>query len=187
VGLGSDTSSTAEGPILLAAFGYDGMQYVTLGEPKLLGNGALEASRLLVGDVDGDGDQDVVVFVASKTPQLVFVPNEGTGRLETGKAMNVAIPPTTRGATLVAMGGKSRSIALATPEGVFVTKYDGSAFGPPQRLLGIPTSRLTAGDVDGDGLEDLVLGVETPSTGQQVVIFLQRDTSELRASTRSTP
>ncbi|MEQ1506744.1 MAG: VCBS repeat-containing protein, partial [Myxococcota bacterium] len=110
------------------------------------------------GDLDADGDADLVVGAEGNDGSLVWLANDGAGRFG---APAVVDPIPTRGAVAVDLDGDGDlDLAGASwDEGVRWYVNDGSgAFGDPIGLSDAQGAdqRIVAGDVDGDGDQDLV-------------------------------
>jgi hypothetical protein len=121
------------------------------------------SGRLLVSDLDGDGRPDVIAVatVAGETSVVVFWNDHG-GQLG---PMTVIPDPDGHAAadfTVLDAGGGGPSVAILTDEGVSLVTF-------AQRAPSVASSvafqvdkghRIAAGDVDGDGVTDLVVDTD---------------------------
>ncbi len=130
-----------------------------------------------IGDIDGDGAKDVLVFALSeKAPFAKVMFNNQTGSLDYTKAVSVTLPPNAVAATTIHATPDSRAqVAVLTLDGVVIipTAPDSPrAFAPPGSCTppvfiscAVPFAHEQAGslldvraaDVDGDGVEDVIV------------------------------
>ena len=123
-----------------------------------------ESGRVLATDLDGDGRPDVVALASvAGTPSVVVFWNDHGGALG---AMTVVPNPNGHAPidfATVQAGGAGPSLAILTDEGVTLASF-------AQRSPSVASSaalhldggrRLAAGDVDGDGVEDLAVASDT--------------------------
>jgi FG-GAP-like repeat/FG-GAP repeat len=108
---------------------------------------------MVVGDFDGDGDQDAAFLSAAPGATLSwgFRRNDGTGRLVPWTGPSVA-PLNLRARDLDADG----DVDLVRNDAWFVN--DGAANFTARVIAGSPAELLDVGDVDGDADLDLLLG-----------------------------
>lgn len=147
--------------------------------------------RMAVGDIDGDGAPDVVVVdVDDRRTALLRQDPSQRGRLLAPRELIVGVESDDvvvadlngDGLADVAVGD-----ARSRPGRVVVSYQDSAApgsFGAPVDMpLAGPTTGLAAGDIDGDGRDDLVAWVVTsasgvfPETEALVAAFQQADGS----------
>lgn len=118
-------------------------------------------------DVDGDGRLDLVLVYTDETkPIAKLFLNRGAPSIDIGATIDIPLPAdpiTDLTALRVTSTTNARSIVMATNDKLWVTRFGGTSFGPLQEMVdregksaGGATS-LATGDVDGDGLDDLVL------------------------------
>ncbi|MBD2723188.1 FG-GAP-like repeat-containing protein [Hymenobacter armeniacus] len=136
--------------------------------------------RLAVGDLDADGDQDVVFPVISGDSARVRL-NDGTGAFSRVYNLFVGRAPLDLELGDVDGDGDLDVVALL-PNGTLSVQLNNGA-GIFQRLApgiitpgpagGIPQERMALGDLDGDGDLDAVLplGGNVPPFGGTVVLF----------------
>jgi len=132
---------------------------------------------LHVADADGDGDEDAIVGyvdAATKAFAAKIVLNAMNGTLSWSSAPALALPEGTVGITPVhASKDGSTQIAAVSPKGIFLAQISNGVLGPWSDSPIVDLSRLTtlsppvtvhdvvAGDVDGDGVEDIVIATSS--------------------------
>src|SRR5262249_43886836 len=130
----------------------------------------LQTLSLALGDVDHDGDPDLVSGNFGQANRLYL--NDGLGNFATGE--DIDIP---RDATAVALANLDADpeleLVVATNEGgIFLYQFNPvtGTFDPPTTIEAgaFDTSSLALGDVDADGDADLVVG----NRGQQNRLYL---------------
>jgi len=141
------------------------------------GNGSFDApvtygssqytEDLALADLNGDGHLDVALTHAFTNTVSVFF---GTGTGTFGPEQSITIPATDSHGVVIGDFKVDGHVDIAVGAGgVVVLPGDGQGgFGAPVQSVGLASSGMTAHDVDGDGLTDLV--VANPTTGSIQVL-----------------
>jgi hypothetical protein len=143
------------------------------------------ADRVLAGDLDGDGNADVVV----SAEQLVILYGRGDGTLEPFQSITTWSPGLWA-ADLADMNGDGRLdiICAAAPDKVFIVHNTGGrTFSTP---LQIPVGGRTypkAGDINADGMVDLAVLVDNGGPSKPIVILLNNSAGFTNAASYDAP
>ncbi len=129
--------------------------------------GMKEPRQLVLVDIDSDQKPELLVVYGGMNPAVVLYPNvDGVLKIDQGVTLP-AVPGKVQAAAAISAGGDAtREIAVMTERGVFLLERSGavwSAATEPAIHLGeldalrVERGFLAAGDLTGDGLEDLVV------------------------------
>ena len=116
--------------------------------------------RMIAGDVDADGDRDVVILGGTRSDPSTFsvfvYRNDSDGRLRSADALD-ALSDTPRDIALLnADGDIALEVAVLGTSRVHLVNLDADDEDPRILELPRPARLLASGDVDGDGVDDLV-------------------------------
>jgi hypothetical protein len=117
-----------------------------------------------IGDVDGDGDRDLVVALQSQGFRVAILRNDGQGNLGAPELI-ASVGGLPEGTAVVDLDGDDdRDIVFAQASGdevVVLLNQGGGSFAPPVTYGGVSNAYFvhpSVGDVDGDEDPDLVVG-----------------------------
>ncbi len=145
-------------------------------EPRVVYDAGSELTAVARGDVDGDGDFDLVT--ANSTTLSIFV-NRGDGSFET--PLQASVPRFTRFVTVADLDGDALPELIATnttEDTVLVLANEGGhAFTAPLAYAaGDSPSSAAVGDINGDGHQDVVVANRL---SKDLTIFFGRGDGEL--------
>jgi len=125
-----------------------------------LGVGMLGHHGLALGDVDGDGLEDLYACQPGGLPNLLFLHREDGTTVEAGRAAGVDVLDASSAALLVDLDGDGDlDLALGAGDQLALFENDGQARFAPRRKLPAPgVTALAAADADRDGTVDLFVG-----------------------------
>jgi hypothetical protein len=133
--------------------------------PEALGS---NPTSLTAGDWDGDGALDFAVATQAPDVRVFINDNDGTGNFSNTSTLNLGSNPTSViSGDWDGDGALDFAVATQAPDvRVFLNDNDGTgdfteAATSPEALGNNPTS-LTAGDWDGNGVLDFVVGTQAP-------------------------
>ncbi len=151
-----------------------GAQFRFLRQP--LPDDAVSCRALATGDVDGDGDIDVLVGSYAAPYRLLI--NDGLGRFrEEGEARLPSVPAASGAAALLDVDGDGdldAFVGSASGDQLLVNDGTGNFADASAMLLPsgpIVSSRTAIGDLDGDGDVDLVLSTTRASGGHTTLLI----------------
>ncbi len=158
------TTDRRKGALIVARLGADGFS----SQAQDIGAAAKFTAPLWMlraADLDGDGKKDVILLFTDAPNHWVVrvVVTRGDGKLDLSRALDVVLPmgeiPTDVAALRTDPASARRTLAIVTADHVHLAAWtkDGSAFDTPS-VLPAGGSTIAAGDIDGDGVDDLVVG-----------------------------
>jgi hypothetical protein len=125
---------------------------------KMTGNAFIGGQGLAVGDVDGDGLDDLYVCQQGGLPNRLFLHDSDGTAVDVAEERNVAFLDNTRGALIVDLDNDGhQDLALAMRQDVLVCFGDGKGDFPPEARVLLPGKgdqdvfSITVGDADLDG------------------------------------
>jgi hypothetical protein len=136
-------------------------------------------STPLVGDLNGDGTADVAILAGDGRILVRFGNSRAPGTFAPPVVLNPEASATAQDLTLVTVNGRQELAALDARDGT-LSFYSGAANNQfvrtrgPALPMGLPM-RIVAGDLDGDGRQDLVVTTIGLKSGQVAVYSQQPD------------
>ncbi|MEV5868239.1 FG-GAP-like repeat-containing protein, partial [Streptomyces tendae] len=134
-----------------------------------------------LGDIDGDGDDDLITFTQGTTADVYTALSNGTDAFGTGQLVHDHFAPAGELPRIGDVNGDKKDDIIAFTQGtesdVYVALSDGSKYGPGARWNEYfsPTGEFPyIGDYDGDGKDDIV--TFTHNTEADVYVALSNGT-----------
>ncbi|NEB15859.1 N-acetylmuramoyl-L-alanine amidase [Streptomyces coelicoflavus] len=139
--------------------GTDGFHTATVWHDFFAPNGEFPA----LGDIDGDGDDDLITFTQGTTADVYAALSNGKDAFGTGQLVHDHFAPAGELPRVGDVNGDKKDDILAFTQGtesdVYVALSDGNKYGPGVRWNDFfsPTGEFPyVGDYDGDGKDDIV-------------------------------
>ncbi|HEV2489558.1 MAG TPA: FG-GAP-like repeat-containing protein [Candidatus Acidoferrales bacterium] len=140
---------------------------------------SLSAESAVVGDFNGDGIPDLAIgegdFNATGAGQVAVFPGQGGGILGTAVNSTTGGSPSAIVAADFNKDGKL-DVAVANGNGAAVLLGNGDgSFGAPMQVLttsGVPAKELVAGDVNNDGVPDLIVLSNATGDPKPIKVYL---------------
>jgi len=137
---------------------------------------------LASGDINGDSYDDIAAAnVADGIPAAIILVNDGTGNLR--KTSTIKLEGSSPGIILLedmnADGRKDLLMSVRDPHAIFIALSQGESFGSPKKIAYpfYEPESLSAADLNGDALKDIVYSYTNGSTSRTEVRFLLQQSS----------
>ncbi|MFJ7230779.1 peptidoglycan DD-metalloendopeptidase family protein [Streptomyces tendae] len=157
--------------------GTDGFHPATVWHDYFAPNGEFPA----LGDIDGDGDDDLITFTQGTTADVYAALSNGKDAFGTGQLVHDHFAPAGELPRIGDVNGDKKDDIIAFTQGtesdVYVALSNGAAYGPGARWNEYfsPTGEFPyVGDYDGDGKDDIV--TFTHNTDADVYVALSNGT-----------
>jgi hypothetical protein len=140
---------------------------LALDAPRPVGKYAPGNGQIALADIDGDGRLDLALLAAdapsgqldTAATHVTVLWNDGSGSFDTTSPLVVSLPMDRARVSSFALlaRGAGRDLVIATERGTMVARGNGRAYAAPAASVLPGATGVWAGDVTGDGIEDLAL------------------------------